>query len=466
MVMRSKLQRIFSSIVALLSLSLVFSLSPALAKPKLLPKPQKVKWLKGEGAAGPLTVITINNVTGSPGQTLYDNFLKKLPKQGLGSEGYLLEVSAEKTVIITPHTWGYLRAQQTLKQLRDPQGNYTYCQIADWPTDFWRGAHFLIPNASAQPAIKKLISEVLVPLKCNVFLLGVGYSYQFPSHPEIKQNGAWSKQQMREIAALCQQNGIIFIPEMGCLGHQSWGTPPHALLRAYPDFEEPSEIDPKSSDFYCRSWCPLHPQVNSVVFDLIDDLLDACQSSYFHVGLDEVFVIASEKCPRCRGKDPADLFAKAVNDLYGHITTKRRKRMLMWGDRLLSSARTPYGAYASSANGTDDAIDMIPKDIIICDWHYSYFEEYPSLRTLTKKGFHVWPAVAYDQRAARAFQYAARSLKGNKSLGTLSTTWCTADNIAYLLSSASPPAGFTYADKARARAKALQAVLAESWNPD
>ncbi len=464
------MKKTLCSPLLLLFLILGFVLPPLLAKPKVFPKPQHVKWLKGEGAAGPITVITPDKLAGSPAQELYDQFKKKLPEKGLGTEGYLLEVSAARTIIVVAHTWGYLRAQETLKQLRDASGKYTYCRIADWPEEVWRGAHFLTAGAASQPLVKRLITEVLVPLKCNVIVYELDYYFQFKSSPKIAEimgKDAWSKAQVREIADLCRKHGIILIPQVNCLGHQSWkGKTVHALLKAYPEFTEPPMVDTNSSEFYCHSWCPLHPQVNGVVFGLIDEMIDAFQSSYFHVGLDEVFVIASDKCPRCKGKDPAELFAKSINDLHGHITGKRRNRMLMWGDRLLNAARTGYSFYEASTNGLDDAIDMIPKDIIICDWHYTYRDDYPSLNIFKKKGFRVWPSVYDDLTAARGFQYNARSMKGDTILGTLTTVWCTADNIAYVLLGIKPPAGFKLAEKARLRAKTMQEVLKDAWNPD
>src|SRR5205085_11379595 len=94
---------------------------------------------------------------------------------------------------------------------------------------------------------------------------------------------------------------------------------------------------------YCRSWCPFHPEVNKVVFALMDELIDAFDADAFHVGMDEVFILG--QCPRCKGKENADLFAKAVNDLHAHLVGKRKLQMLMWGDRLLEGKTTGYGGW-------------------------------------------------------------------------------------------------------------------------
>ena len=74
-----------------------------------------------------------------------------------------------------------------------------------------------------------------------------------------------------------------------------------------------------------------YPRVNPIVFDLIDEIADAFDADGFHVGMDEVFNLASDRCPRCRGQDPAKLFAKVVNEFYAHIAEERKMEMLHVG---------------------------------------------------------------------------------------------------------------------------------------
>jgi len=143
------------------------------------------------------------------------------------------------------------------------------------------------------------------------------------------------------------------------------------------------------------------------------------------VGMDEVFLIASDFCPRCKGKAPAALFAGAVNDYYAHIVKKRGKEMLMWGDRLIDGAATGYGEWEGSKNGTHPAIDMIPQDIIICDWHYEKMpgDAYPSVPIFLEKGFRVLPASFKNVQAAKALIHYSLKHKSDRMLGHLCTIW-------------------------------------------
>jgi hypothetical protein len=150
--------------------------------------------------------------------------------------------------------------------------------------------------------------------------------------------------------------------------------------------------------------------------------------------MDEVFLIASQHCPRCRGGDPAKLFAKAVLDLHGHIVGKHKLEMLMWGDRFLPANALKYSEWEASKNGTEGAADLVPKDIILCDWHYEKRADYPSVPYLLNKGFRVLPSGWEPLEASQAFSDFARQQRteNKKALGYLCTTWgkVTAQNVA------------------------------------
>jgi hypothetical protein len=160
----------------------------------------------------------------------------------------------------------------------------------------------------------------------------------------------------------------------------------------------------------------------SIVYPLIDELINAFQASAFHCGMDEVFIIGSQYCPRCHGKDPAILFAYQVSSLHNHLRQKN-VQMLMWSDRLLNGFTTGYGEWEASENGTDPAIDSISKDIVLCDWHYEALSSYPSLAIFLTHGFSVWPCTWDDVTAATAFSSQARALNNVRVKGALSSTW-------------------------------------------
>jgi hypothetical protein len=153
-------------------------------------------------------------------------------------------------------------------------------------------------------------------------------------------------------------------------------------------------------------------------------LITAFEADALHVGMDEVFLIGEDACARCKGKDKGELLAKAVNDYHKHIVGKHHIEMLMWGDRLIDSSKLKFGKWEGSENGTAGAIHRIPKDIIICDWHYEKRPAYESVPMFLEQGFRVWPASWKKPEAAKAFvDYTQTLPRHSRMLGHLNTTW-------------------------------------------
>jgi len=286
----------------------------------------------------------------------------------------------------------------------------------------WRGVHLMARNDRQIEELTNALPK-LAQLGVNVLIVEVDYSFEFRSHPEVRASSFITEGQAHDLARAAHRLGIRLIPQLNCLGHQSWSKQTLPLLVSHPEFDETPGQFPTNKDIYCRSWCPQNPKVNRLVNDLVDEIAAAFEADAFHVGMDEVFLIGSEHCPLCRGKDPAKLFAKAVNDLHRHIVGKRKLEMLVWGDRLLDSKSLGYSEWEASRNGTQGAIDLIPKDIIICDWHYLNQAEYPSVPLFLKKGFRVWPSGWQPLDAALAFSRYSRQQQNPRNLGYLCTTW-------------------------------------------
>jgi Glycosyl hydrolase family 20, catalytic domain len=286
----------------------------------------------------------------------------------------------------------------------------------------WRGVHLMLGSDTQAVTLKEQLPR-LAAAGVNVIIIETDYNFEFKSHPELSSRGCVTQTRAHELAAAARESGIRLIPQINCLGHQSWSKNTLSLLTKHPDFDETPGQFPNNTNIYCRSWCPQNPDVNKVVFALIDELVDAFEADAFHVGMDEVFIMASEYCPRCKGGDPAKLFAKAVNDFHQHIVGKRKLEMFMWGDRLLDAKTMGYGEWESAKNGTAGAIDLIPKDIVICDWHYENRTNYPSVPLLLNKGFRVWPSGWRSLEAAKKFSAYSRQQNNSRVVGYLCTTW-------------------------------------------
>ena len=247
-----------------------------------------------------------------------------------------------------------------------------------------RGFCIGAPRPSEVDEFVKFINQELAPRKVNVLILRIDFNYQFESHPELRDSSALTKEAIKKMVQACRQNQIRFIPQINLLGHQSWASKTTNLLRVYPQFDETPNVKmpekykwPNGDGLYCKSYCPLHPDIHPIVFALVDEICDVFESDAFHAGMDEVFYLGEDQCPRCSGKDKAELFAGEVNLIRNHLDLKNRQ-LWIWGDRLIDGKTTGIGMWEASMNNTYRAIDLIYKDITICDWHYERPDQTPA----------------------------------------------------------------------------------------
>jgi hypothetical protein len=124
---------------------------------------------------------------------------------------------------------------------------------------------------------------------------------------------------------------------------------------------------------------------------------------------------------------------RAVRTIRDHLRQKNRE-LWIWGDRLLDGKTTGMGMWEASFNNTHRAIDMVPKDIVICDWHYERADK--TAVYFAMKGLRVitcpWrnPQVGAIQVADMATfrKDATPELKENYQ-GIMQTVWSDAESF-------------------------------------
>jgi hypothetical protein len=297
-----------------------------------------------------------------------------------------------------------------------------------------RGFCISAPQSKGLDEFIKFIDEELAPRSVNTLILRVDFNYQYESHPELKDSVALSKKDVKRLVAVCKKNNIRIIPQVNLLGHQSWAGKTGNLLKVYPEFDETPLVKmpekyvwPNADGLYCKSYCPLHPGVHKIVFDLVDEICEVFETDAFHAGMDEVFYIGEAQCPRCSGRDKAELFAGEVRTIRDHLALKGRK-LWIWGDRLIDGKTTGIGEWEASYNNTYRAVDMIPKDVIICDWHYERPDQTPVYFAMKGLSVVTCPyrlpgnAVLQAQDMVKFRNYATPETKDHY-LGMVQTVW-------------------------------------------
>lgn len=305
-----------------------------------------------------------------------------------------------------------------------------------------RGLCINAPRPAGVDSFVTFIKKELPSRKVNTLFLLIDYRYQFSSHPELADTDALSKADVKRVVQACKQYHIRIIPQINLLGHQSWASMPNKLMKVYPQFDETPWVKfpekdkyvwPNADGLYCKSYCPLAPGLHEVLFAVIDELCDVFETDAFHAGMDEVFYLGEDKCPRCGGRDKAELFAGEVRVIHDHLAQKGRE-MWIWGDRLLDGKTTGLGEWEASYNNTYRAIDMIPKDVIICDWHYDRPDKTSVLFAM--KGFRVvtcpWRNPAYGMIQVKdmvRFRQESTPEMKERFYGIVETTWSPTDRF-------------------------------------
>lgn len=300
-----------------------------------------------------------------------------------------------------------------------------------------RGLSMAAPNPDGVDEFIDFVNDALIPRKLNTLVLRIDYRYQYQSRPELVADNALSKTDVKKIVEACKQGGIGIIPQVNMLGHQSWYNNVGKLLEQYPQFNETPDIPmdqdiewPNEWGLYCLSYCPRHPEVHEVIFDVIDEIVEVFEAQAFHAGMDEVFFLGMDE--RCKGRDNAELFAAEVTTLRNHLA-QSGKQLWIWGDRLIDGRATGIGMWEASYNNTHRAIDMIPKDVVINDWHYERPD--PTAAYFALKGFNVvtcpwrFPDVTKKQlQMMLDFREGATEEVKSNYQGMLHTVWTSAEN--------------------------------------
>jgi hypothetical protein len=264
----------------------------------------------------------------------------------------------------------------------------------------WRAVMMMRVQTSEQLARAGDEVATLAKMGMNVLVLQV---------PGTLSADTYTRREARAFSRLCREHGVLLVPH--------WNTK-YVVASPKGEWQEQAR----------RS------------IERIDEIIDTYDVHAMHVGLDEIFVTGAGYDPEVQGDDPAKPFIDTVLLFHEHIVEKRGLTMLMWGDRLIDGHQYDFGPYQSDFVGLAAVIDQVPRNIILCPWHYFHQEEYPSLPMLVEKGFRVLPAShakivdreesgkrvydrAKDVNAPMALIRYAEGLNSPLIIGHLFTTW-------------------------------------------
>ncbi len=179
---------------------------------------------------------------------------------------------------------------------------------------------------------------------------------------------------------------------------------------------------------------PFNKAGEAVIFKMIDELIttftvNGIKPEGFHICSDELNTWYDNPIATT-GKTSAQIYAMAINNAFIHIKSKNSSmEVIMWSDML---DRNWNGAPIKM--NTAEAINMIPRDIIIADWRYetnkwyrydSVKELFPSVGEFLDKGFRVWPTSWNEVKGTSDLVWTGNieQLRTGKIMGHLYSTW-------------------------------------------
>ena len=365
-------------------------------------------------------------------------------------EGFEIKVTDSGCQILAGCRRGFIYAADALVGLATG-GGIRCCNISDKPMMGFRGVHVGMPARKDLPFLKKFIREVAVPMRYNALIIEINAALRYEKFPEINDawldaidkynKGEWprpahygyvggdiyEKEEIAEICDYIRSFGIEIVPEVQCLSHAQY------ITTAYPQLAEIEVEKEKGSfgdlymadsgpdEFYDHNMCPLHEDYYKYVFGIIDEVVDSMKPErYLHMGHDEGYQMGA--CVKCSKHDKAKLFADEVTKLNEYIKSKNLS-MMIWSDMLQSEYR--YDKIYS----TPEAINYIPKDVIMMDFTWYFHPELDLEDKLLKRGFDVVYGNLYSSHFSR---YDYRSKKEGV-IGAQISMWvpCNEGSYAY-----------------------------------
>ncbi len=382
-------------------------------------------------------------------------------------EGYLLHAASDHALVTGHDAAGTFYGLQLLRQLiaRDGSGlRVLGAEAHDWPYKGLRGVHLYMPGRENLPFFGRFL-EFLASLRFNTLFLEVGggmrydrhpeinrgweafcatlralpegpesiqHAYPFPkdsTHTELGRGSCLEKDEVRAILAQARSLHIEVIPEVQALSHAYY------LCCSHPEIAE------RQDDPFPDTYCPSNPASYELLFDVMDEVIEVFQPRVMHTGHDEAYTYAL--CPRCRDKSGAELIAGDLIKIHDYLAGKG-VRMAMWGDKLMNiivggkaeggrEIRVPAGTWFNSTQEyvmaeTYQAVDVVPKDILILDWYWKY--DPASQEYFIGQGFQeLFGNFGRNFMAHRFWGWDTKSASPDM-LGAEVSTWCEVSEFA------------------------------------
>ncbi len=352
----------------------------------------------------------------------------KCPKPQ-GPEAYAISATTDGGVAIAAQTLaGVHWAAYTLRQLAIARRGTFKVEgrllptlgISDSPLLQFRGIH-LCWFPEVRPRQMERAIRLAALLKFNYAVIEPWGMFGSERHPWWHwPDPTMTKAEIARLAAIGRDLGITLVPQLNAFGHASSSrscSQKHSVLDFHPEYEplfEPGGWN----------WCLTNPETQRVLRELIEEMHEAFGNPpFFHLGCDEA---QPPSCPECRKVPYGELVCRHIAGLADFVKS-RGARAMIWHDMLLERGDPRWkGFVACGTKATATLADTLPRDVIVCDWQYSYGDmeetrmDWPTMAYFAEKGFPVCGCPWLNFNAMKPMaDFIARA----GGFGILETTW-------------------------------------------
>ncbi len=345
--------------------------------------------------------IIISSLTDK--KTVYD-------KKNLKPEGYLIEIKDSEIYITGNDYLGCLHGLTTLEALiQKNRGELRKGYIFDFPDHKVRAIHIVLRNIKP-----KFIYHLIKKSRFghyNTVIFQIADGVKFKSMEGLYKKNAMTKEEFKSLVKFSRENGLEVVPEVKLLTHQK-----KLLKNKYPEL------------MYNKfTYNPDNPKTYQVVLPIADEIIKTVNPKAFHIGHDEVAGHREKSKKKLRKGEkmlPPALFLKDVLILHRYLK-ERNIETWMWGDMLISPEEFPtmFKKHLHGVKGYSKIRKKIPKDIVICDWHYfDKQKEFPSSLEFAKEGHKVLGSTWKKEITIKNFSNYIYSMPFN-GMGMIATIW-------------------------------------------
>jgi hypothetical protein len=330
------------------------------------------------------------------------------PDHRVSSEGYILEIGGDGIRVHANTETGAFYARQTLQQLIRAyrrRGSLPALRIVDWPDLTIRAVSDDISRGPV-PTTEFMQRQIdrMAEMKINTLTYYTEHVVRTESHPEFAPfNGAIDIDEWRALAEYARDRHITLLGNFQSFGH-------FERILEHPKYAPLGEVG--------RVLSPVLPESRALLRDIYSEMVPAFETDVFVVNGDETFDLG-------RGPSKARADSLGIGVVYAEhmlnikeILDSLGVDMVMWGDVLLQH---------------EDALRMIPSEVIIGTWDYTPRDSYDFMITPFTEAGHrvlVCSGVLNSGRIMPDFRTARDNIRlltsdgvRNQVMGLLNTVW-------------------------------------------